>query len=186
MKLWFLLLLACAVAALAATSAARAPDANKEASTAAFLTMVKVLNHPRCMNCHTTVDWPTQADDRHRHAFNVARGPEDRGPPGMRCTTCHQDKNQDAANIPGAKDWHMAGRAMGWTGLAPAALCAALLDPKKNGGLTGDKVIEHIRSDRLVLWAWSPGKRTVPPIPHKEFVTAAETWLKKGAHCPTP
>jgi len=184
MKRWVWLLAACAMAAFAASSNARAPVTDKEASVATFQTMVKVLNHPRCMNCHTLVDWPTQGDDKRRHTFNVTRGPDDRGPPGMRCTTCHQDKNQDAANIPGAKDWHLAPRSMGWTGLAPAALCAALLDPKKNGGLSGNKVIEHIRGDRLVVWAWSPGKRTIPPVAHKEFVTAAETWLKKGAHCP--
>jgi len=180
------LVIAALVALCAIGLATAADDAGKKSSLAAFHEMVKVLNHPRCMNCHTTADWPTQGDDRHRHAFNVVRGPEDKGPPGMRCTTCHQDKNQDAANIPGARDWHMATRAQGWTGLAPGALCAALLDPKKNGGLTGDGVIAHIKNDRLVLWAWSPGKRATPPLSHKQFVTASQAWLKNGAHCPTP
>jgi hypothetical protein len=159
---------------------------NDDPSVAAFLEVAKVLNHPRCMNCHTTADWPTQGDDRHRHTFNVTRGPDNKGASGMRCTNCHQDKNQDAMNIPGATDWHMASLSMGWTGLAPAALCAALLDPKKNGGRSGDKVIEHMRNDRLVLWAWSPGKRTTPPLAHAALIAAAETWIKKGAHCPAP
>jgi len=165
------------------SSAALADD--KADSVKAFLAMTKVLNHPRCMNCHTTTAWPTQGDDQRRHTFNVTRGPADKGPMGMSCATCHQDKNQ-ASNVPGAKDWHMASLSMGWTGLAPGALCTAILDPKKNGGRTGDKVIEHIRGDRLVLWAWSPGKRATPPLSHKDFVAAAETWIKKGAHCPTP
>jgi hypothetical protein len=156
-------------------------------SVAAFRDVAKVLSHPRCMNCHTTVNWPTQGDDMHRHTFNVMRGSDGRGPPGMRCATCHQDKNQEAANVPGAKDWHMASLAMGWTKLSPGALCRVLLDPAKNGGRTGAKVIEHLRADPLVLWAWSPGgKRTTPPMTHAAFLAAADTWIKKGAECPAP
>ena len=181
------LFLVAAALALAAPLAAAPADADKAASAAAFLDAVKVLNHPRCMNCHTTVAWPTQGDDRRRHTFNVMRGPDGKGTAGMHCAGCHQAQNQDAMNIPGAKDWHMAPLAMGWTGLAPGALCALLLDPAKNGGRTGTKVVEHLRADPLVLWAWTPGgKRKAPPMAHKDFLAAAETWIKKGAHCPAP
>lgn len=177
---------ALAVAGLWAWNTQAAPTADTP-SVAAFATVAKVVTSPRCMNCHTTVAWPTQGDDRHRHTFNVMRGADNKGAAGMRCTTCHQDKNQDAANVPGAKDWHMASLAMGWTGLPPAALCKALLDPAKNGGRTGAKVIEHLKADPLVLWAWTPGgKRTIPPVAHKDFVAAAETWIKAGAQCPSP
>jgi hypothetical protein len=176
-------LAASAVLALGLLQASAKPP--ESPSVAAFRDVVKVLNHPRCMNCHTTVAWPTQGDDRHRHTFNVLRGADGGGAPGMRCTSCHQDKNQDAMNIPGAKNWHMAPVAMGWTGLTPAALCKALLDPAKNGGKSGAKVIEHLRADPLVLWAWTPGgKRTKPEVPHATFLAAAETWIKKGAECP--
>ena len=182
-----ILFLVVAMAAFATPLAAAPSDADKAASVAAFLEAVKVFNHPRCLNCHTTVDWPTQGDDRHRHTFNVMRGPDGRGAPGMRCTNCHQDKNQDAMKIPGAKDWHMAPLSMGWTGLSPTALCAAVLDPKRNGGRTGEKVIEHTRADPLVLWAWTPdGARKPPDASHQAFVAALETWVKKGAHCPAP
>lgn len=187
MRLFTMLLAVVLVAALleARAPAVQAASSDRQASVAAFETVVKVLNHPRCMNCHTTAAWPTQGDDRHRHTFNVTRGPDDRGPPGMGCATCHKDTN--VANVPGAKDWHMASIAQGWTDLSPGALCRALLDPKKNGGRTGDKVIEHIHADRLVLWAWAPGgTRTVPPVTHKDLVAAAEAWLEAGAHCPNP
>lgn len=164
-----------------AVSAAPGDEAK---SVAAFQTVVKVLNHPRCMNCHTTAAWPTQGDDRRRHTFNVMRGPDDRGAPGMKCLTCHKDKN--VATIPGAKDWHMAPLAQGWTGLTPGALCRALIDPKKNGNRTGGKIVEHLQADAFVLWAWTPGaKRSSPPVPHKDFLAAAQTWIKTGAHCPT-
>lgn len=154
-------------------------------SVAAFRTMYSVLTHPRCMNCHTTVAWPTQGDRQVRHTFNVTRGPDGRGTPGMKCTTCHLATNQTAGNVPGAPDWHMAPLAMGWTGLTPAALCKALLDPARNGGRSGARVIEHLKGDPLVLWAWTPGgKRSVPPVLHAKFVEAAETWVRLGAACP--
>jgi hypothetical protein len=183
------LAVALIVAALFAP-AAFATDAPKltpddTASIEAFDQAAKVFASPRCLNCHTTVAWPTQGDDRHRHTFNVVRGPSDKGPPGMLCTNCHKDSNQEAMTIPGAKDWHMAPLSMGWTDLAPGDLCRALLDPKKNGGRTGEQVIAHMRDDRLVLWAWSPGgTRQAPALTHKAFVAALETWLKKGARCP--
>ena len=156
-------------------------------SVAAFRVVHSVVTHPRCMNCHTTVGWPTQGDDRHKHTFNVVRGSDGTGAAGMKCSTCHQDKNVDATNVPGAKAWHMAPLSMGWTGLSPAALCRSLLDPSKNGGRTGERVIEHLKGDALVMWAWSPGgKRTVPPVQHQKFVEAAQAWIKLGAQCPAP
>lgn len=155
-------------------------------SVAAFRVVHSVVTHPRCMNCHTSVGWPTQGDDQRKHAFNVVRGTDGMGAAGMKCSTCHQDKNQDAANVPGAKGWHMAPLSMGWTGLSPAALCKALIDPSKNGGRTGQKVIEHLKADPLVIWAWAPGgKRTVPPVSHQKFHEAAQNWVKLGAQCPT-
>ena len=167
---------------------ARSPvDSEFSESAAAFRVVESVITHPRCMNCHTTVAWPTQGDDQHRHAFNVLRGADGRGPVGMKCATCHQDKNQEAAKVPGAKDWHMAPVSMGWTGLKGGQLCRALLDPAKNGGRSGEKVIEHLRADPLVMWAWSPGaQRTSPPVSHEKFLAAAQTWIRKGAACPPP
>jgi hypothetical protein len=172
------------VVGLAVTVGARAQKADTP-SVAAFRVVHSVVTHPRCMNCHTTVGWPTQGDDRHRHTFNVVRGADGTGAAGMKCATCHQDKNQDAANVPGAKGWHMAALSMGWTGLSPAALCKAMLDPAKNGGRSGEKVIEHMKGDPLVMWAWTPGgKRTVPPVSHQKFYEAAQAWIKLGRHCP--
>lgn len=163
-------------------SSSRAAEGADAQSVAAFQTMTKVLNHPRCMNCHTTTAWPTQGDDQHRHTFNIARGTDDRGASGMRCSTCHKDKN--VANIPGAPDWHLAPLAQGWTGLTPGAICRALLDPAKNGGRTKAQLIAHLETAQVV-WAWTPGaKRAAPPLTHKDFMAAAKTWIAKGAKCP--
>jgi hypothetical protein len=49
-------------------------------------------------------------------------------------------------------------------------------DPTSNGGRrTGEEVIEHMKSDPLVLWAWSPGGgRTTPPLSHPVFIASLE------------
>lgn len=36
------------------------------AAAAAFEAIIPVLHHPRCMNCHSTGDYPRQGDDSHR------------------------------------------------------------------------------------------------------------------------
>jgi hypothetical protein len=164
---------------------AKVPADNK--SVAAFRIVESVVAHPRCANCHSTSNWPTQGDDRHRHTFNVLRGDDGRGAMGMKCATCHLDHNQEAGNVPGTKDWHMAPLSMGWAGLSGGLLCKALLDPTRNGGRSGEKVIEHLRADPVVLWAWTPGgKRTIPPVSHDRFMVAAQAWIGKGAQCPQP
>jgi monofunctional biosynthetic peptidoglycan transglycosylase len=61
----------------------------------------------------------------------------------------------------------------------------ALLDKSRNGERSGAKVVEHFRSEALVLWAWAPGgKRKPPSVSHPAFVKAAETWIAAGAACP--
>ena len=59
-----------------------------------FVDMARVLQHPRCMNCHTGEDFPRQSDDAHRHQMNVTRGSEDSGAAGLHCSACHQEQNQ--------------------------------------------------------------------------------------------
>src|SRR5438874_2235721 len=57
---------------------------------AAWEQVHSVLVHPRCINCHTATNYPQIGDDRRRHPFNVVRGPDGRGVPGLACGTCHQ------------------------------------------------------------------------------------------------
>jgi len=160
-------------------------------SAAMFTRIATVLQSPRCLNCHTVTDYPRQGDDRHAHIFFVSRGPDDRGFPSARCTSCHGDANNDATGIPGRPDWHMAPLSMGWEGLSPAQLCHRLLDPAANGHRSPEQIYEHIAFDRqFVAWAWSPGRnvqgveRSVPPIPHDEFAQLVKQWVAAGAPCP--
>ncbi len=66
----------------------------------AFETVIEVIKHPRCMNCHTVTDYPRQGDERRRHLFNVARGPDDHGAPGLQCTACHLETNTTSPAYP--------------------------------------------------------------------------------------
>ena len=44
-----------------------------------FADIAKILQHPRCLNCHVAGDTPKQGDDRHDHLPPVKRGPDGRG-----------------------------------------------------------------------------------------------------------
>jgi hypothetical protein len=69
-----------------------------------------------------------------------------------------------------------------WEGKTKAQICAQMKDPDRNGGRrAGEEVIEHMKSDPLVLWAWSPGAgRTKPPLTNAELMAALEAWIAAG------
>ncbi len=185
--------LAVAALALIAAGAARRSIAQEKTDdsdgAAVFRQMATVLQSPRCMNCHTKVDYPRQGNDRHRHMFNVMRGPGNRGAAGMHCATCHQSVNQAASGVPGARDWQLAPLRMAWEGLSVPELCRALLDPQK-GGMKPDQFVAHFGTS-LVRWAWSPGRdhagheRASPPIPYDQFIALTRQWVAKGTACPS-
>ena len=68
----------------------------REAGLAAWQQVYSVLTHPRCINCHTATNYPEQGDDRHRHLFNIVRGPGGKGVPGLNCATCHNQPTPTA------------------------------------------------------------------------------------------
>jgi len=155
------------------------------AALTAFERVAAVLESPRCMNCHPRGERPAQGDDRLVHLMNVRRGPADRGLPAMRCSTCHQQHNNDGAGVPGAPHWRLAPKSMGWTGLSRRELCRTLLDRSKNGGRSPAALMAHMTGDELVLWAWHPGAgRIPPPVSTDDFRRALEVWVNAGAPCP--
>ncbi|MFS8085632.1 MAG: hypothetical protein ACMG6H_08385, partial [Acidobacteriota bacterium] len=44
-----------------------------------FTSIIPVLKHPRCLNCHANGDFPRQGDDSHIHTQNIERGIAGRG-----------------------------------------------------------------------------------------------------------
>lgn len=144
-----------------------------------------MLQHPRCINCHQ-VEAPRQTDRRTIHTQGVLRGKDGRGAVGMACASCHQETNMADGRVPGAKNWHLAPLSMNWQGLGKGDMCRQIQDPARNGNHRGAaKVIEHMKADPLVLWAWEPGAaRTRPPMSHAAFVAALQTWAAQGMPCP--
>lgn len=153
---------------------------------AAFEAIVPVLHHPRCMNCHSSGDFPRQGDDSHRHTMQIRRG-DGHGMNAVRCSTCHQDHNLAGLHMPpGAPDWHLPSPAMPmiWEGLSDHQLCELLKDPQQNGHRTPEQIVEHMHTP-LVLWGWAPGDgRTPVPMDQYEFLAKVQEWAAKGAACP--
>src|ERR1700691_3516939 len=128
-------------------------------AAADFEAIVPVLRHPRCMNCHSTGDFPRQGDDSHRHTMQIRRGDDGHGVNGVKCSTCHQEHNLAGLHMPpGAPGWHLPSPAMPmiWEGLTDHQLCELLKDPQQNGHRT----------------------------PQHDFFAKVEDWAAKGAACP--
>ena len=174
---------------LAMRAPAEGPVAPRDpvAAAAAFEAMVPALRNPRCMNCHSTGDYPRQGNDSHRHTMDVRRGPDGDGVNAVKCSTCHQDHNTvGVLTPPGAPDWHLPSPAMPmiWEGLTDRQLCELLKDPRQNGNRTVAQIVEHM-STPLVLWGWHPGEgRTPIPMPQQEFLAKVSEWATNGATCP--
>jgi hypothetical protein len=162
---------------------------------AAWHQVYSVMTHPRCINCHTAGNYPQQGDDRHRHLFNVVRGPAGKGVPALQCATCHQGANADTTGVPGADGWHLAPLSMKWQDvsdriLSSSAVCSAITDRSRNGNRNGTALLKHNQEEPLVLWAWNPGRRAdgslraLPPITHDQFVAATRKWVESGMPCP--
>lgn len=179
---------------------------------AAWEKVYSVLISPRCINCHTATNYPQQGDDRHRHQFNVVRGPDGHGVPGLTCATCHQGASSKAAGaancsechegadldptgVPGGHGWHLAPLSMAWQDrnnkpLSSARVCRAVTDRTRNMNMGGPELLKHHEEEELVLYAWRPGRRpdgtmrTVPPLTHAEFVSATRIWVEAGTPCP--
>lgn len=158
-------------------------------SLAIFAEMGKVIQHPRCVNCHPRTDRPLQGDAQQPHNPPVARGPADRGMAGLECSTCHGPRNVAFANgtgsIPGHPEWHVAPIEMAWEGKTLGQICAQIKDRKRNGGKTLEQLIEHNSHDTLVGWGWNPGPgRTPVPGTQAQFGELTRAWVASGAKCP--
>jgi hypothetical protein len=188
--------LAVGVGVFASSSQQReARRASRPEGLAAWEQVRSVLVHPRCINCHTAVEYPQQGDARRRHFANVVRGPDGHGVPGVQCATCHQESNADSTGVPGSHNWHLAPLSMAWQDrndmpLSSAAICRALTDRRKNHDMDGPALVKHNAEDTLVGWAWEPGRdihgvpRMLPPLSRAEFAEATRRWVDAGMPCP--
>jgi len=154
-------------------------------SMALFQEAGKVIQSPRCLNCHPVTDRPRQGDDMHIHEPPVQRGAGGMGASGMRCFTCHGAANFDPGKIPGNSKWMLAPASMAWVGKSLGHICAQIKDPARNGGKTMHQLVEHMAHDELVGWGWHPGVgRTPAPGTQEEFGALIKAWAESGAYCP--
>jgi hypothetical protein len=161
-------------------------------SVALFEETGKVIQHPRCVNCHPAGNAPLQGISMHPHQPPVVRGEADIGAPGMLCTTCHGAKNVDVVaqaegikSIPGNPNWHLAPIEMAWQGKSLHEICEQIKDPARNGGKDLAALVDHMAHDDLVGWGWNPGKGREPvPGTQEEFGKLVQAWVDTGAACP--
>jgi len=157
-----------------------------ERSLALFQEVAKVIQSPRCMNCHPATDRPTQTDKMRPHIPLVVRGDGGVGAAsGLNCSTCHHEANFDAANVPGNPKWALAPIEMAWQGKTLGQICVQIKDKERNGGKDMAALIHHMAEDELVGWGWNPGgNRTPAPGTQKQFGELFKAWADSGAVCP--
>ncbi len=162
---------------------------DRRARSVALLTeMGKVIQHPRCVNCHPRTDRPLQ-DAGVPHMPPVSRGSDGHGVAGLECETCHGPANVSftgsPGGVPGNPNWHLAPKEMAWEGKSLGAICAQLKDRRRNGGKSLAEIQKHNAEDSLVGWGWNPGEGR-PPAPgtQRMFGELTQAWIDAGASCP--
>lgn len=163
----------------------------KSRSAAFFAEASKVLQHPRCLNCHPVTREPTQGDDLHAHVPKLQIG-DNHGTKALPCTSCHGPTNSETLggrtkSIPGTTGWALAPASMAWQTLTTGQVCAQIKDPARNGNRSLEQIHEHLATDHLVGWAWHPGAGRAPaPGTQTVFGELIRAWIDSGAHCPAP
>jgi len=176
-----------ATIALVVLAGTRSPAgaADSPGGVADFAPIARVLQSPRCLNCHPSGDAPLIGDHGIPHPMHISRKSMEAG---LLCTTCHRDTNFDRPHgPPGAPNWRLPPKEtpMVFQGRSPHELCLTLKDPKQNNNRTLAQLEEHFVSDAVVAWGWAPGPgRTLPPISHEELNEHVRRWIKAGAPCP--
>lgn len=172
------------VSAFAAISDTRAR------SQALFVEAGKVIQHPRCLNCHPADRTPTQGMMMKAHNPPMRAGEAGHGVPGLPCLSCHHAKNVPAMgetirSVPGDPKWALAPQEMAWQGRSLGQICAQIKDPARNGGKTLAELHHHMAEDHLVGWGWNPGAGREPaPGDQKRFGELIKAWIDTGAACP--
>jgi len=159
----------------------------EDESLEAFNTMMDVLTHQRCVNCHPSDDVPKQGEDSHHHRFGIVR---DNVGSATNCNTCHQDSNNAFSGVPGAPEWSLAPHSMRWEGLSRIEIAESMMNPENNGNRSAEDIMHHLTEHELVLWAWEPGvdasgePRELPPHSKEVYIEAVKKWIELGAVIP--
>jgi hypothetical protein len=160
-------------------------------SVALFREAGKVIQSPRCLNCHPVEPRPTQGDDLHPHSPPMQGGTDGKGLAALPCKSCHGPANvatlaTSIQGVPGHARWGLAPASMAWQGKTLREICEQLKDPARNGAHDLSGIQKHMATDDLVAWAWHPGQGRRPaPGTQSELGQLVDAWIATGAHCPT-
>jgi hypothetical protein len=172
-----------------ASSNGTASNDRESYSATLFLQMAKVIESPRCLNCHPADRHPTQGDDMHLHTPPMVSDASGHGIPGVKCSTCHSASNTALGNglvVPGNPQWGLAPQEFAWQHKSLREICLQIKDRRRNGNRTLAQIHDHMAHDSLVAWAWHPGSgRTLPPMTQASFGVLVQHWIDSGAQCPT-
>jgi hypothetical protein len=161
-----------------------------ERSVALFREAGKVIQNPRCLNCHPVGRRPTQGDDLHPHVPPMQASLTGLGVPSLPCYSCHMPSNTATLlptiqSIPGNPNWSLAPASMSWQGKSLGEVCAQIKDQERNGGRSLEQIHEHLSNDPLVGWAWHPGAGRKPaPGTQAQLGELIRAWIDTGAACP--
>jgi cytochrome c5 len=162
----------------------------KARSLALYGEMTKVIESPRCQNCHPATPLPTRGDDMHPHNPRIWSEADGHGVAGLHCNACHQMENTvswgvHVKSVPGDPKWGLAPPSMAWQGKSVSDICRQIKDPARNGGRDLKAIHDHMAADHLVGWAWNPGEgRTPAPGTQAGFGQLVQGWIDTGAECP--
>lgn len=162
----------------------------KARSVALYGEMYRVISSPRCMNCHPATPVPTAGDRMAPHNPRIWSDADGHGVAGLHCNACHQLENSKAwgvnvKSVPGNPKWGLAPPEMAWQGKTPGEICRQIKDKSRNGGRDLEALHEHMATDILVGWGWSPGEGRKPaPGTQEQFGALARAWIDTGAECP--
>lgn len=155
----------------------------KVRSAALFVEASKVLQHPRCLNCHPKGDSPTQRNDMTLHRPLVVRGAHGWGAGNaMTCVACHSSLSRPTGGSFDDIRWRVAPASMAWQGLTLPQICAQLKD--RRGKSDTAKMLQHGAEDKVVGAVWNFGPAS-PPGTQKEFGELMKAWVATGGHCPS-
>ncbi len=157
-------------------------------SIALFEEAGKVLQHPRCVNCHPGRR-PAAPGRPHAACTSrwscAARTATARPAWPARPATAAPTSIRRACRAIRTGTW----RRSRWPGRASrsAQICKQLKDPARNGSRDIAAILKHATTDSLVKWGWNPGPgRTPAPGTNAEFGALLQAWADAGAYCPAP
>ena len=154
------------------------PAARRQVAAAAFMRMVPVIKHPRCLNCHSDMSFKEVDPEREDH-YNSATGVTTNTlVPGNRATHPGGELSEDAKCVDchtKASDWQLGPQ---WPAASLYRLCLKFKDARGSGKL----LLEHVETDELIKLAFEGMKGQdlppePPPMSHPEFLAATKAWI---------